>query len=88
VVRWPGTLLRLHHPWWSALSCSSVSFSFVDEKVTPLLTLVPPSIDFGEQAGNQLTWTVNITSGTKVTYKVKDQTGTENFNSEVTISQF
>ncbi|KAF9533774.1 Endonuclease/exonuclease/phosphatase [Crepidotus variabilis] len=33
-------------------------------------------IDFGKQTGNQLTWTVNVTTGTSIVLTIKDQTGT------------
>jgi hypothetical protein len=42
-------------------------------------------IDFGQQSGSQLTWTVNVTAGTSVTYKVVDSKGNTNYNSAVTV---
>ncbi|KAK4689077.1 hypothetical protein P7C73_g1046, partial [Tremellales sp. Uapishka_1] len=41
--------------------------------------------DFGHQTGTSLTWTVDIASGTSVTVKVTDSTGTINYDQAVTI---
>lgn len=43
------------------------------------------SKDFGQQSATQLTWTVDIASGTSVTVKVVDSTGAINYDSQQTI---
>ncbi|WRT66315.1 uncharacterized protein IL334_003270 [Kwoniella shivajii] len=76
----------------SLITCQPALLSWTGGQSPYYLAVIPggePSAaalqDLGEQTGNSLTWTVNIASGTSITLKVTDSTGTVNYNQAVTI---
>ncbi|OXG89300.1 hypothetical protein C348_00256 [Cryptococcus neoformans Gb118] len=76
----------------SLIQCQPVLLSWSGGSAPYYLAIIPGGEasaaslkDFGEQSGTSLTWTVDIASGTSVSVKVTDSTGTINYSSPVTI---
>ncbi|KAE8537862.1 hypothetical protein D1P53_005923 [Cryptococcus gattii VGV] len=76
----------------SLIQCQPVLLSWSGGTAPYYLAIIPGGEasaaalkDFGEQSGTSLTWTVDTSSGTSVSVKVTDSTGTINYSSPVTI---
>ncbi|KAL5634669.1 hypothetical protein ACGC1H_002644 [Rhizoctonia solani] len=45
----------------------------------------PALMDLGQQSGTSMTWSVNITSGTSITFRIVDKLGTNAYSAPLTI---